>query len=89
MDNNVTSKELQKRLDNLAKEVTKLLVPQRTVYKIKYCTNKWCLENQKDIQGYLKTETKTIPLCAWRKLCPDGKYHYFNYKPVIEWRSIK
>ena len=82
---NIANKELRKRLDVLGKELGKLLVPQKTTYKIKYCNNKWCLENQKDIQGYLKTENKTVPLCGWRKLCPDGKYHYFNYKPTIEW----
>ena len=81
----IANKELRKRLDVLGKELGKLLVLQKTTYKIKYCNNKWCLENQKDIQGYLKTENKTVPLCGWRKLCPDGKYHYFNYKPIIEW----
>ncbi|MBA7616695.1 hypothetical protein ES703_23993 [subsurface metagenome] len=51
-------------------------------FKIKYCNNQFCLENEKkSIVGYLKTKKKNIPICGFRNFCPDAHYHYFNYKP--------
>lgn len=53
--------------------------------KVKYCDNEWCLEHTKKngrIIGILKTKQRDIQICSQaREWCPDGKWHYFNYKP--------
>lgn len=55
---------------------------KRVIAKAKYCNNEFCLENsEENIIGYLKCKNKDIPICRARNLCPDARYHYFDYKP--------
>lgn len=81
----VTNKKLDKKLEGLAQELNKIFAKHKLKpirqYRIKVCNNQFCIENSKDIAGYLKGKRKDIPICAFRNFCPDAHYRYFNYKP--------
>jgi len=82
----LTNKKLDKKLGGLVQELNKMFVqhvrefnPKR--FRIKVCNNQVCIENSKDIIGYLKGKRKDIPICKFRNFCPDAHYRYFNYIP--------
>ncbi|MBA7487387.1 hypothetical protein ES707_22950 [subsurface metagenome] len=58
-------------------------------FRIKVCNNQVCIENSKDITGYLKGKRKDIPICGFRNFCPDAHFHYFDYKPEYVKRGGK
>ncbi len=81
----VTNKKLDTKMEKLAEELNKILVkhyhkPIRG-YRVKICSNQVCIENSKDIVGYLKGNRKNIPVCVFRNFCPDAHFRYFNYRP--------
>jgi len=81
----VTNKKLDKKLEGFAQELNRIFAKHKLKpirqYRIKICNNQFCIENSKDIAGYLKGKRKDIPICAFRNFCPDAHYRYFNYKP--------
>lgn len=79
----VTNKKLDKKLGGLVGELNKIFAKEFRVkkFRIKICNNQVCIENSKDIVGYLKGKQKDFPICGFRNFCPDANYRYFDYTP--------